>query len=85
MKILIVLIIILTNNFKGEISKEEEHLLITEVDQLLTIEVDNLLTIEVDNFLITEVDNLLTAEVDLEISTQLLMVTMDNKIRGKEI
>jgi hypothetical protein len=77
MKILIVLIIILTSNFKDEISKGEDHLLITGVD--------NLLTTEVDNFLITEVDNLLTTEVDLEISTQLLTVTTDNKIKGKEI
>ena len=77
MKILIVLTIILTNNFNDEISKGEDHLLITEVD--------NLLTTEVDNFLITEVDNLLTTEVDLEISTQLLTVAMDNKIKGKEI
>ena len=69
--------IIQTNNFKDEIFKGEDHLLITEVD--------NLLTTEVDNFLITEVDNLLTTEVDLEISTQLLTVAMDNKIKGKEI
>lgn len=77
MKILIVMIIMLTNNFKDEISKEEDHLLITEGD--------NLLTIEVDNFLITEVDNLMTTEVDPEILTQLLTVSTDNKIKGKEI
>jgi hypothetical protein len=77
MKILIVLITILTSNFKYEISKGEDHLLITEVD--------NLLTTEGDNFLITEVDNLLTTEVDLEILTQLPTVTTDNKIKRKEI